>query len=159
MIWSTYPRVLCTKGCFENIRRFTRWSLLFNSCCRLCFRSAILLKKRLRYSCFVVNFAKFFRTTFYVTPLNGSYCICVRSINNVAAKHLESPCHNFRIVMTLRNLLSLSLGEEVVVLKGYFFDFYISRIRFKRIHPNWFHITQNFLLRRDLKDSPENLES
>ena len=65
------PEVLCKKGVLRNFAKFTGkhlcQSFFFNKVAGL--RSATLLKKRLLYRCFPVNFAKFLRTTFLTEHL------------------------------------------------------------------------------------------
>ena len=64
------------KGVPKNFAKFIEkhlcQSLFFNQVAG--FRSATLLKKRLYHRCFPVNFAKFFRTPFYRTPLGDYFC-------------------------------------------------------------------------------------
>ena len=63
---SSRPEVFCKKGALKNFAKFTAkrlcQSLFFNEVAGL--RPATLLKKRLWYRCFTVNFAEFLRTLF-----------------------------------------------------------------------------------------------
>ena len=67
---SSRPDVICRKSVLRNFSKFTGrhlcQGLFFNKVSGL--RPATLLKKRLSYSCFSVNFEKFLRTPFYRTP-------------------------------------------------------------------------------------------
>ena len=70
------PEVFYKKGVLRNLATFIGKdlcpSLFFNKVAEL--RPATLLKKRLWYSCFSVNFAKFLKTAFYRTrPVD---CVC-----------------------------------------------------------------------------------
>ena len=64
------PGVFYKKSVLKNFTKFTGkdlcQSLFFDKVAGL--RPATLLKKRLWYRCFPVNFAKFLRTPFYSTP-------------------------------------------------------------------------------------------
>ena len=64
---SSRLEVFCKKGVLKNFAKFTGkhlcQSLFFNK------RPATLLKKRLWHRCFPVNFAKFFRTHFFIEHL------------------------------------------------------------------------------------------
>ena len=66
MYRSSHRRCSVRKGIISNFEKFTVkrlcQSLFFNKVADL--RPATLLKKRLWYTCFPVNFAKFLRTTF-----------------------------------------------------------------------------------------------
>ena len=68
---SSRPEVFCKKDVLQNFAKFTGkhlcLSLFFNKVADL--RPAILLKKRLWHRCFVVNFAKFLRTPFFIEYL------------------------------------------------------------------------------------------
>ena len=68
---SSRPDVFCKKDVLKNFAKFTGkhlcQSLFFNKSTGL--RPETLLKMRLWHRCFLVNFAKFLRTTFYRTPL------------------------------------------------------------------------------------------
>ena len=55
---SSHPEVFCRKGVLRNFAKFTEKYL------RQSLRPATLLKKRVWYSCFPVNFEKFLRTLF-----------------------------------------------------------------------------------------------
>ena len=67
---SSHPAVFCRKGVvrtdaatkvvLENFAKFTGK--------HLCLRPATLLKKRLLYKCFPLNFAKFSRTSLVAAP-------------------------------------------------------------------------------------------
>ena len=65
------PEVLFKKGVLRNLTKFTGkhlcQSLFLNKVAGL--RPATLLKKRLWYKCFPVNFVKFLRTPFYIEHL------------------------------------------------------------------------------------------
>ena len=41
-----------------------------------------LIKKRLRYRCFPVNFAKFLRTPFVIEDLRGCFCVLAIPLRN-----------------------------------------------------------------------------
>ena len=62
----SHPDVLCKKSILKNFTKFTGkhpgWSLFFSKVPS--WRPATLLKKRLQYKCFPVNFAKFSRAAF-----------------------------------------------------------------------------------------------
>ena len=66
IVRSTRPEVFSKKGVLRNFTKFTGkhlcQSLFFNKVAGL--RLATLLKKRLWYRCFPVNFVKFLRTPF-----------------------------------------------------------------------------------------------
>ena len=68
---SSRPEVFCRKGVHTNFTKFSGkhllQSLFFNKVAAL--RPATLLKKRLCYRCFPVNFAKFVRTLFLTEQL------------------------------------------------------------------------------------------
>ena len=63
---SSRPKVFLKKTVLENFAKFTGkyhgWGLIFDKVSGL--RPATLLKKRLRYRCFPVNYAKFLRALF-----------------------------------------------------------------------------------------------
>ena len=65
------PGVFCRKGVLRNFTKFTGkhlcQSLFFDKVASL--RPATLLKKRLWYRCFPVNFVKFQRTPFFIEHL------------------------------------------------------------------------------------------
>ena len=71
------PGVFYKKGVLRNIAKFTGkhpfQSLFFNKVAGL--MPANLLKKRLCYRCFPVNFAKFLKTSFHRTPPGDCFCI------------------------------------------------------------------------------------
>ena len=81
---SSRPEVFCKKGVPENFTKFTGkhlcQSFFFNKVTGV--MSAILLKKRLWYRCFPVNFVKFLRTPFFIEHLwwlllnKASFDIC-----------------------------------------------------------------------------------
>ena len=68
---SSLPKLFCEKGVLKNFAKFTGkhvcQSLFFNEVADL--RPATLLKKRLWRRFFPVNFAKFFRTPFFIEHL------------------------------------------------------------------------------------------
>ena len=70
-------KVFCEKGVLENFPKFTgkhlRQSHYFNKFGGLW--PTTLLKKRLWYRCFPVNFAKFLRTTFLQNTSGGCFCV------------------------------------------------------------------------------------
>ena len=65
---SSRPEVFLKKGVLRNFTKFTRkhlcLSLFFNKVAS--FSPATLLKNRLWYGCFPVNFVKFLKTSFYI---------------------------------------------------------------------------------------------
>ena len=65
---SSRPELFCKKGVLKKFTKFTGkhlcQSLFFNKVASL--RPATLLKKRLWHRCFLVNFVKFLRTTFFI---------------------------------------------------------------------------------------------
>ena len=66
LVWGSRPEVFCKKGFLKNFAKFTGKHLhqsLFFKVAGL--RPATLLKKRLWHMCFLVNFAKFLRITFF----------------------------------------------------------------------------------------------
>ena len=67
-IRSSHPEVFCKQGVLRNFAKFAGkhmcQSFFFNKVAAL--RSANLLKKRLGYRCFPVNFLQFIRTSFFV---------------------------------------------------------------------------------------------
>ena len=69
------PEVFCRKDVLRNFAKFTgkhlRQSFFFNKIAGL--RLATLLKKRLWYRCFPVDFVKFLKTPFYRTPLGDCF--------------------------------------------------------------------------------------
>ena len=71
------PEVFYKKNVLRNFTKFTGkhlcQSLFINKVAGL--RPATLLKKRLLYRCFPVNFVKLLRTLFYRTPLDGCFCV------------------------------------------------------------------------------------
>ena len=71
------PEVFCKKGVLKNFAKSTGkhlcQSLLFNNKATGLV-PASLLKKKLWYRCFPVNFAKFLRGPFYRTPLDKCFC-------------------------------------------------------------------------------------
>ena len=68
---SNRPKVFCKKEVLENYPKFTGkhlcQSLFFNKVAGL--RPATLLKKKLWYRCFLMNFGKFSRTPFFIEHL------------------------------------------------------------------------------------------
>ena len=68
---SSRPELFCKKGVLRNFPKFTGkhlcQSLIFNKVAGL--RPATLLKKRLWYRRFPVNFVKFLRTLFFIEHL------------------------------------------------------------------------------------------
>ena len=68
---SSHRRCSVRKGVLRNFAKFTgkhlSQGLLFNKAAGL--RPATLLKKRLWHRCFPVNFAKFFKNTFFTEHL------------------------------------------------------------------------------------------
>ena len=72
---SSRPEVFYKKGVLRNFAKFTGkhlcQSLFFNKVAGL--RPATLLKKRLWYRCFSVNFAKFLGTSFLTKHLQWCY--------------------------------------------------------------------------------------
>ena len=70
-VGSSHQRCSIKKGVFRNFTKVTGkhlcQSLFFNKVAGL--RCATLLKKKLWYRCFPVNFAKFFRTSFFTEHL------------------------------------------------------------------------------------------
>ena len=72
------PKLFCKKGVLNNFAKFTRkhlcWILFFNKVAVL--RPATVLKKRLQYRCFPVNFGKFSRTTFFTEHLWWRLLLC-----------------------------------------------------------------------------------
>ena len=72
------PKLFCKKGVLNNFAKFTRkhlcWILFFNKVTVL--RPATVLKKRLQYRCFPVNFGKFSRTTFFTEHLWWRLLLC-----------------------------------------------------------------------------------
>ena len=67
---SSHLRYSMKKGVLRNFAKFTGKHL----CQSLFFKPATLLKKRLWYRCFPVNFPKILRTPFYRTPLDDCFC-------------------------------------------------------------------------------------
>ena len=69
------PEVLCEKGFLRSFTKFTGkhlcQNLLFNKVADL--NIQLLLKNRLWHRCFLVNFAKFLKTSFDRTP--PDYCL------------------------------------------------------------------------------------
>ena len=65
-VWRNHQRCSMKKGVLRNFTKFTGEhlcvSLFFNKIADL--RPATLLKKKLSHTCFLVNFAKFLRTSF-----------------------------------------------------------------------------------------------
>ena len=64
-IWKQLPRGVLWKKVFLEISQNSQE----NTCARVRLRSAYLLKKRLWYRCFSVNFAKFLKTHFFIEHL------------------------------------------------------------------------------------------
>ena len=68
--------MFCKKGVLRNFAKFTGkhlcQSLFFNKVA--CLRPATLLKMRLWHRCFLVNFAKFLRTSFLQNISSSCFC-------------------------------------------------------------------------------------
>ena len=73
---SSRLEVFCKKGVLRNFAKFTGkhlcQSLFFNKVA--CLRPATLLKMRLWHRCFLVNFAKFLRTSFLQNISSSCFC-------------------------------------------------------------------------------------
>ena len=96
---SSRPEVFCEKGVLRNFAKLTIkrlcQSLFFNKVAGL--GPATLLKKRLCYTCYPVNFAKFLRTPFltehlwwlllvYLSKIICLFYICVLSVQHGVGK-------------------------------------------------------------------------
>ena len=90
---SNLPEVFYKKRVLRNSAKFTRkrmcQSLFFNKVAGL--RCASLLKKKLWHRCFLVNFAKFLRTPFFIERLWWLVMSIAPVIANAAlhCKHLD----------------------------------------------------------------------
>ena len=86
-LWMNYQKQ-SPKGVLKHFAKFS-WkhqgqSLFFNKVGGL--RPATLLKKRLWYSCFPVNFAKFLRISFFIEPTSNDYFWIICSSSQLTFK-------------------------------------------------------------------------
>ena len=66
-----------------------------------------IIKKRLQHRCFLVNIAKFLRTSFLRISANDCFCISeIQTLNNVIYTLAENFIFNFRIYKIFFYLLS-----------------------------------------------------
>ena len=79
---SSHPEVFCKKCILKNFPKLTGkhlcQSLFFNKVAGL--RPKALLKKRLWHRCFLVNFAKFLRTSFLIEHLHWLLVYCLHYV-------------------------------------------------------------------------------
>ena len=108
---SSHPEVFCKKSVLKTFAKLTRKhlcrSFFFNKVASL--RPAILFKKRLQYSCFPVNFAKFSRTLFFNEHLWWLLLIKLRKLIPMSIKTSKISEHGYYISMLWGRLWSQNL--------------------------------------------------
>ena len=109
---SSRPDVFCKKGVLRDFAKSTGkhlcQSLFFNKVAGL--RPATLLKKRLWYRCFLVNFVKFLRTPFFSEHLRWLLLLWLQKWGGLANLSLRwsipncSPTSTYKVCGKVKNL-------------------------------------------------------
>ena len=114
---SSRPEAFCKKGVLRHFGKYLCQSLFLNKVVGL--SPATLLKKRLWYRCFPVNFVKFLRTTFYIEHL--WWLLLNKAITR------EKDCLPYVCFVLL--FFSLALVGRSRILSAFKMDLFVNKVK------------------------------
>ena len=124
--------MFCKKGVLRNFAKFTgkylSQGLFFNKVG--CLRPATLLKNRLWYRCFPVNFAKFLKHLFLKNTSGGCFCFVKTPLHCIISNFEEKKCSivNRRLFPEVFRVVSFFHERVSCVKHGTYGQF--NRIKF-----------------------------